>query len=177
MENSHSSRPCKCPLTSLAAPDSGSQTNASKELPWYPGTHQSTSQAPMSSQCLPYPSVSPSQMASALQREMCPGELQWTPAGKCLPCVSLRGTPCDWLLRDYPTEGPSALVKYTGQMSCPQEPLQVWGLPVGCEVDMRKPWRRACQALPLLVIRWAMIEAAFPDPACKAKLRPSGWRV
>lgn len=97
MENSHSSRPCKCPLTSLAAPDSGSQTNASKELPWYPGTHQSTSQAPMSSQCLPYPSVSPSQMASALQREMCPGELQWTPAGKCLPCVSLRGTPCDWL--------------------------------------------------------------------------------
>lgn len=42
-------------------------------------------------------------------------------------------------------------------------------------VDMGKPkeyhWSRACQALPVTVMGWAMLEAACLDSDCKAKLK------
>lgn len=36
-----------------------------------------------------------------------------------------------------------------------------------------KLWSKACQALPLVGVRWLMPEAACPDPDCKAKLESS----
>lgn len=54
-----------------------------------------------------------------------------------------------------------------GSQCFSQGPLQVQGSLGGCEVD------RVCQALPLTVVRWTILEAMCPDPDCKAKLRSS----